>query len=409
MTIWIIEPHDPLLARDGRPFDPTPGARARSLPFPFPSTTAGAIRTRAGEEGGRFPAELPERAGEVKAVTIRGPLLAALNDGVVQEYFAPAPTDALLIDKNADKLDLLLMEPLTLPPGGQTDLAEVAVDGAPPQPPLLLVGPPRPEFRKAARRPPAYWKWGQFERWLTGPADATNLDAADLGIAGPPRDRRSHVGISADSLTGLEGALFMTAGLSFWHNAEMESPRLSGARQLGLVVDVDNLGHLTIDPGYGPMGGERRLMHWRAGGTGAALPEAPAGLRARIIADRRCRVVLLTPAYFERGWWPGYLTEPRAGVSATLVAAAVGKAQTVSGFGLAEGEKGPRPSRRLAPAGSVFYLQLSDTGDAGAWFDETWMKAMSDTPADRDAGFGLAAVGVYAGPRPLNIEEEPHA
>ena len=50
MTRWIIEPLDPLIVRDGRPFDPTPGARARSVPFPYPSTTTGGIRTRAGKD-----------------------------------------------------------------------------------------------------------------------------------------------------------------------------------------------------------------------------------------------------------------------------------------------------------------------------------------------------------------------
>jgi CRISPR-associated protein Cmr3 len=48
MTVWIMEPHDPLLVRDGRPFGSNPGARARSLLFPFPSTIAGGMRTRAG-------------------------------------------------------------------------------------------------------------------------------------------------------------------------------------------------------------------------------------------------------------------------------------------------------------------------------------------------------------------------
>ena len=48
MTIWIIEPHDPLIVRDGRPFGPNPGVQATSLTFPFPSTTTGGVRTRAG-------------------------------------------------------------------------------------------------------------------------------------------------------------------------------------------------------------------------------------------------------------------------------------------------------------------------------------------------------------------------
>jgi len=38
----LIEPRDPLIVRDGRPFTNSPGARAKSLPFPLPQTLAGA-------------------------------------------------------------------------------------------------------------------------------------------------------------------------------------------------------------------------------------------------------------------------------------------------------------------------------------------------------------------------------
>ena len=48
MKTWIIEPHDSFIARDGRPFGLIAGVRAASLPFPFPSTTTGGVRTRAG-------------------------------------------------------------------------------------------------------------------------------------------------------------------------------------------------------------------------------------------------------------------------------------------------------------------------------------------------------------------------
>jgi CRISPR-associated protein Cmr3 len=52
--VWLIDPHDPLIFREGKPFGPTPGAQARSLPFPFPSTTTGGVRTQVGSENGLF-------------------------------------------------------------------------------------------------------------------------------------------------------------------------------------------------------------------------------------------------------------------------------------------------------------------------------------------------------------------
>ena len=77
MTLWILEPRDPLVFRDGRAFDAVPGARAVSLSFPFPSTIAGAVRTREGlDHDGRFQAE---KIPHVKRIGIRGPLLVQLH------------------------------------------------------------------------------------------------------------------------------------------------------------------------------------------------------------------------------------------------------------------------------------------------------------------------------------------
>src|SRR5207247_697754 len=71
MPVYIFEPHDPLIARDGRPFTATPGARAASLPFPPPSTTTGTIRTLAGRrEDGRFD---PETMPALRRGPLRGP------------------------------------------------------------------------------------------------------------------------------------------------------------------------------------------------------------------------------------------------------------------------------------------------------------------------------------------------
>lgn len=389
--MWLIEPHDPLLVRDGRPFKPTPGARARSLPFPFPSTTTGAARTRAGEvNGGRFD---PAHAPSVANIPVRGPLLVEVGDDGAVDFFAPAPGDALPFDTPDGRLEVLRLAPLTRPAGAVTDL-----DGELSH----TVGLSRPKLDKPAKRPPAFWRWDRFAAWLLGPADA-NFKRADLGIDGPPVDRRMHVGIDPTTLTGRDGALFMTSGLTFWRNDDMETLLLSGARRLALAVDVGDTGDLSLDAGFGPMGGERRLMHWRA--ADEEFPSPPDGLREQVIKDRACRVILLTPACFAAGWRPEWLLAPRAGVTAELVAAAVGKPATVSGWDLKI--KSARLSRRLAPAGSVYYLRLTGDDDAiSHWFDATWMTCVSDMGNDNASGFGLAAVGVWSGtPETMEMEE----
>src|SRR5260370_11690658 len=105
MTVWIIEPHDPLIVRDGKPFGPNSGARASSLAFPFPSTTTGGLRTRAGlNTDGVFDRK---KTSDVKKINVRGPLLVQLKsdtqDNRIEDWLVPAPLDALLLDDEGKK------------------------------------------------------------------------------------------------------------------------------------------------------------------------------------------------------------------------------------------------------------------------------------------------------------------
>ncbi len=105
MTSWIIEPRDPLIVRDGRPFGPNPGARATTLPFPFPSTIVGALRTKAGlsAKDGIFD---PQQIDTILTYGLCGPLLVELSeDDSIVDWLLPAPTDALILaDKDQEKL-----------------------------------------------------------------------------------------------------------------------------------------------------------------------------------------------------------------------------------------------------------------------------------------------------------------
>jgi CRISPR-associated protein Cmr3 len=86
-----------------------------------------------------------------------------------------------------------------------------------------------------------------------------------------------------------------------------------------------------------------------------------------IAESRRCRLVLTTPGLFPEGWkLPGLDSELNwqlDDVCAKLVAAAVPRAEVVSGWDLAQWQ--PKPAQRVAPAGSVYWLEdLSATPDA---------------------------------------------
>jgi CRISPR-associated protein Cmr3 len=209
----------------------------------------------------------------------------------------------------------------------------------------------------------------------------------DLGLSGPQQDYRAHVSIRPDVQTAEDGALFATTGLEFTDE---------GLERLAVAISVEHQDHLAPVPGTAPLGGERRLVRWHH--STQEFPACPPELIEKIIQAKACRVLLLTPASFSKGWLPewlltGDLTE-HTGVIVRLSGAALGRWQVVSGWDLERSEA--KPTRRLVPAGSVFFLKLAGTEQAiGDWVTRVWMQCVSDTANDRNDGFGLAVVGTW--------------
>lgn len=391
MTIWIIEPHDPLIVRDGRPFGPDPSARAVSLPFPFPSTTTGGVRTREGlKADGMFDVSQIKR---VKQIKVRGPLLVQLaqSEDKIERWLAPAPADVLLLE--LEKKDHALCKqlvPLKLFKGAQTDLSPN--DGTP----LILVGQVQSDLRKPSKEAPLYWYWDTFQTWLVDPShyNGEMVSLTDLGHGGPRREHRLHVSMNPDTLTAKESALFETSGLEFTSVGKNYGTRLSGTQRLALAVAVDQNQAPNIQAGLANLGGERRMVSWRKNDTD--LPQCPPELLEVIMKNKACRVLLLTPACFEQGYRPRWLIEPKYGVQPNLEAVAIQRPLVVSGWDLEH--SGPKPTRRLAPAGTVLFLSL--VGDDKAieqWVNGLWMQCISDNVQDQNDGFGLAVLGSWSG------------
>jgi CRISPR-associated protein Cmr3 len=400
MTIWIMEPRDPLLVRDGRPFGNGPGTRATSLSFPFPSTIAGGIRTRAGlDEQGTFKYTKDDKTelDHLKQLCIRGPLLIQLanNDGDIApgQWLLRAPRDALLLTsmepgKQTARVQQLL--PLQLPESAQTDLKRQE---------LLLVGQPASnEQSKPLQGIPSYWYWKAFEAWLLDPSTLTKEEQtlSDLGLRGLEQEQRIHVSIEAGKEVAKDGMLFETSSLEFTAPGPgSDKQRLRNAKRLALAIATDDSDY-AIRAGLTGFGGERRIVTWRK--SSAQLPIYPAPLAQIITRDKRCRLILLTPAYFQKGYLPTWLHTQMAehGIKATIQAVAIDRPQIVSGWDLAL--KRPKPSRRLAPAGTVFFLALEGREEAlSTWIEQIWMQCISDDEQDRRDGFGLAVLGTWSG------------
>lgn len=416
MTFWLIHPRDPLIFRDGRPFTADLGARATTLPFPYPSTLAGAARTLSVPEP--RPRDFPETlVQDLLAESLRGPLLVALEKNNVKECYVPAPADALMLTQKDEPEHALRqwLRPINQPDGSKTHAIckstsnqpdEVATNNrkilailrrwlwrsddaetkqCAPENQLMLVGTPKPRPEKVHPKAPTFWCWKEFEFWLKAPVQETDIkDVAEWGLRGLPQEYRTHVRINPETQTADQGGLFVTSGLEFAHAPKKDDlPLLKETTEFALVVDTS----ANIAAGWDSLGGERRMVRWQSLPQ-SPFPDCPPEVEQSILAHKSCRLILLTPAYFEGGYLPSLLLNEHM---FEIVAAAVPRYQTVSGWDYKERE--PKATRRLAPAGSVYYIQ--NIQDPVAFIKAVWMQNISDGKQNRNDGFGLAALGTW--------------
>lgn len=385
MSVWLIEPLDPLIARDGRP---AAVGQFHTVSFPYPSMIAGAVRTRMGSPGGAFsiPGDALQELRE--KVHVRGPLLAELDpEGGVHQWLAPAPRDAVILSVE-DRPALKRLIPRPLAPGE-------AMDSLPEKGLIPLGFEGNESYGKPPAGVPAFWAWSELETWLERPRDRPGVDLPSLGIDRLPVETRSHLAIQPGERVGLDGMLFQTAGLRFLQEgaSRLEPRRLA----LSLETEKANVAgrDLVLERQIAPLGGERRLARWSP--ASKEWPSMPESIQKEIVATRRARLLLLTPALFESGTlpaWSGAAWPLGGAVTATVLAAAVPRHEVVSGWDLATGRA--KKTRRLAPAGSVYFVELqgSET-DLQDWCENTWLACLSDGEQDRRDGFGLAVLGTW--------------
>jgi CRISPR-associated protein Cmr3 len=401
----MLQPRDTLLVRDAKPGS---GAGAlRSLDFPWPSSLAGLVRTRAGTDlHGYFD---PQFAESAKQIALRGPLLVALKrSGDIDELFVPTPSDCVWYSvSEGNKQEyvgrpLVPRDPRKEISGCLTDLADKwsgnsrtfyllgHVDDIPVQKPVAGS---------------TFWRWEDFEKWLfrkesahQGPLDKAAFES--FGIRSLIREQRTHVSIQPGSQTAADGMLFTTESLRFTKMHKGSAPR-----ELGLLFSCDNpyQAKSPLNEGMVTFGGERKLSFLSK--SNQTLPATPQQLtdalkKSREGGPRLARVILLTPALFKDGFAPKWIGHE----SVPVVAAAVQRPQIVSGWDFqlvkaSDGslrQKGPKPNRRMAPAGSVYWVELPNGLNIAEWLDSVWMKCLQNqmTPQESRDGFGLCVVGV---------------
>ncbi len=330
----FLEPLDVWLFRDGRPFDAGSDHRAATRFPPYPTVMQGAIRSHHLAVKGvdlRNAAAIRAAVGTAEdfgALRLGGLFVARRAGERVVRYF-PQPADAVSLKDaavNARPRDPLETGPERLP--------WLRPATPPREPPASLVtSAPTPRLLGLDDEPGK----GREGLWL--PEDALRRYLQGNAVAALPSEalfaRESRFGIARDDRKRVtrEGALY---------EAEFVRP-LDG---VGLLVSVEGYDGWPRE-GVMRIGGEGHGARFEQVAA-APWPAPPDPLPARF------KVYFATPTYFSGGWQPAGGWGPFFTGEVVLVAAAVGRYESVGGFDLANGRH--KPARRYVPAGSVYYF-----------------------------------------------------
>lgn len=384
-TALFLEAVDVLLLRGNKLFGDA-GSFGGALMPPWPSAAAGALRSRMLADAGAnlvaFARGEPLRDEALHAVlgTPRSPgsfrvayfgLARRSSSGTPQPLFQ-LPADVVVSKPRnaAEKVVARRMSPCGLPEllRGSYDL------------PLM------PVLEQEAQSKADSGYLLNFDGWKTYLAGGALDLAQHLVHRSQLWQSETRVGVALEesARTVREGALFSTEAVSF---------------RSGVGFWVEVAGASGRLPTHGTL---------RFGGDGRAVAvsciQEPYALRSyeRPAAGGRFKLVLTTPGIFEGGWrLPGLdddnIWHGPGDCTAKLVCAAVARAETVSGWDLAQWQ--PKPAQKAAPTGSVYWFE-DFQGDAAALgkLVETglWgLRGQNDDPQRKAEGFNNVAIGLW--------------
>ncbi len=345
----FIEPLDVLYLRGNKLFGDA-GSYGEALMPPWPSLAAGALRSRMLADHGvdlaafaqardRLPGlpdalhaclGTPAQPGDFRVSLFT---MACRENGQAQPCF-PLPADVVVTAKTLD--DATYLQPTALHSALSSSYALL-------QPPLLrAAGPGKPQSN-------LWLNAAGLRAWLNGEKLAKDhlLRGGELWQF----DHRLGIALNGAQRTVAKGMLYTTQTVAL----NRRDGRNQG-RDVGFLVGVDGADGLLPETGLLRFGGDGR------GATLQTVPKKdllPVPDWRCIEQDCRFRLVLATPGLFADGWrLPGLDADNHwhgpNGCTARLVAAAVNRADTVSGWDLAKWQ--PKPAQRIAPVGSVYWF-----------------------------------------------------
>lgn len=353
-----IEPLDPLFFRDGRPFTMGEDDWSGSLFPPHPGVLYGALRAA---YFSRHPDELPRaNTSEDPTKRFRVELVCWLVGEGGLPYF-PLPLDCV----------------------GEEGAGDFYIPRRPVRPEGVFFNTPLPYVLASpvseSKERPAPGECitddGGLADYLRGEARLAALRLAGLVLDEPK------VGIGRDrqTLAAEEHNLY----------------RIRMRRLKGLALAVHCSGLELPPAGLMRLGGEGRAAWYCSGDV--EEPEVLKMWDSATPQGRFFKLYLATPAFFDGGWLPRWLARDGdqgfvgqyGSLKVRLLAAAVGRFQSIGGFDMRAGA--PKEMRRAVPAGSVYYFEVLQ-GTLKQAIEALHGKSVSEHRAQE--GFGIAFVGV---------------
>jgi CRISPR-associated protein Cmr3 len=372
----FIEPSDVLFLRGNKLFG-DPGSYGEALMPPWPSVAAGALRSWLLATDGTDLAAFaqcrvehrelgtPAKPGSFRLLDFQ--LALRGEDGAVESMHR-VPADLELSEGDSGALKVNASRPQALPAGIQSSARL-------PQLPILAAGDSR-------QKPVSgYWlKAAGWRQYLAGqvPTPEQFVRSADLWAV----DERIGVGLDPALRRAEDGKLFGTQAL-------VPKPGF------GFLTRV--AGAILPESGSLRFGGDGRAASVRRVDA-VAMDTRPADLQ-QLLQQRRMRLVALSPCQCPGGWLPGDAAGQRIelhGVRGRIVAATVPRAEVVSGWDLAA--RGPKPAERMAPAGSVWWIdELEASAEAlAALLDRgLWAHPAGSVIAREAEGFNRIAIAAW--------------
>lgn len=407
MTIHVaLRMRDGFFAKDGRGWYTSATSRAFGRDWLPSITVRGLLRATYGrtlEDAGdaaMTPAQWVERTRDVRLlaqIPMRTPLGAA-PELAHRQWTHPA--DALLRSPDEDEAASTVhervehLDPLPPPKAAGLFTSDETRDAD-----ALW----RPRFTAPAKplRPHRWWRETEFAAWLKGEYDVRLPRAHRVGFAPETRDE-THVGIDGVTLASRDGILYSQTIL--------ETLCRDGAEWLyALKLTLPENAALT---GPATIGGDRRLGAFER--LEADLFRPSEGLEEAFDRKRPhgVRLVAVSPLHFRNGSLPdGFAADDRGVLRGRLAyqdlagqrdespelvlrAAYVDRPEHLSGWNMEL--RAPRPTRRLCPAGSVYFFERADGGAFdGALARRLWLAAVGMSGDNDGDGLGLVVPGVW--------------